>query len=201
MKKVIRNIKKTLLTVAMLTAMIGNANEISSFKTKEGLKGTALTIENVKEGDLLSIRNYNGIIIYKELIQSSGTYEKGFDLTELPNGDYFFEIDKDLKIKTIPFTVKENNVVFNKEKEVVVFKPYIREKNDLVFITKLALNLEPLKIRIYGKYDDGSFVLLSSEKISGVQNIERVYKLKKGGDYKIELDSDNKKFTKFINRN
>lgn len=200
MKKVIKNIKKILLTVTMFAAMLGNASEISSFKIKEDLKGTALTIKDVKEGDLLSIKNYNGIIIYKELIQSSGTYEKGFDLTELPNGNYFFEIDKDIEIKTIPFTVEQNKVVFDKDKEVVVFKPFIVEKNDLVLITKLALNREPLKISIFGKYDDGSFVLLHSEKIKGIQNIEKVYKLEEG-DYKIVLDSNNKKFTKFINRN
>jgi hypothetical protein len=39
---------------------------------------------------------------------------------------------------------------------------------------------------------------LHSEKITGVQAIERVYKLEKG-NYKIIINSDNKEFTKFIN--
>lgn len=199
MKNVIKKIKKTLLLVAtMLTVIIGNANEISFFKVEGDLKRTALTIDNVKEGDLLSIKNNKGIIVYKELIQSSGTYKKGFDLTELPDGNYFFEIDKDLEIKIIPFTVKDNQVAFDKNKETVIFKPHIKEKNNLVFITKLALNLEPLKIRIYENYND-EYHLIYSEKFEGIQVVEKVYKLK-NGHYKIILNSNNKEYTKFINQ-
>ncbi len=199
MKNVIKTSKKNLLLVAlMLTVIIGNATEISSFKMEKDLKGTALTIDNVKEGDLLSIKNYKGITIYKELIQSSGTYTKGFDLTELPDGNYFFEVDKDLEINTIPFTVRGQKVVFDKNKEIVIFKPHLREKNDLVYITKFSPNLEPLKIRVYGDYD-GGFHLIHSEKIEGVQIAKKIFKLKKGGDYKIVLNSNNKEYTKFIN--
>ena len=198
MKNAIKKIKKNLLLVTMmLTVIIGNANEISSFKIEGDLKGTALIINNVKEGDLLSIKNYKGIIIYKELIQSSGTYNKGFDLTELPNGNYFFEIDKDLEIKTIPFVVENNQVTFNKDKEAVIFKPYLKEKGNLVYMTKLALDLEPLKVRIYENHNN-SYHLIYSKKIEGIQIIEKVYKLKKG-NFKIVINSNNKEYTKFIN--
>lgn len=197
MKKAITNIKKILVTVTMLTAMLGNANGISSFIIKEDLKGTALTITNVEEGDLLSIKNYKGIIIYKETIQLSGSYENGYDLTQLPNGDYFFEIDKDLEIKTIPFSVENNKVAFKKDKEAVIFKPYVEERNNLIYITKFAPNHEPLKISIYGKYNDGTFELLHSEKVEGELSIERLYKLKEGS-FKIVLNANDKIYTKFI---
>ena len=126
MKKVINTIKKSLLVVIVFTTAISNAIEISSI-TKEDLKETALTLKNVKKGDLLSIKDYNGIVLYKELINFSGTYRKGFDLTALPNGAYFFEVDKNLEIKTIPFTVNSNKVEFNKDAEVITYKPYVRQ--------------------------------------------------------------------------
>ena len=197
MKKVIRTIKKSLLAVTVFATMLGNANEISPLSIKEDLKKTALTINNVKVGDLLTIKDYNGIVLYKELINASGTYKKGFDLTALPNGNYFFEVDKDLEIKTIPFTVKSNEVVFNKEEELITFKPYVRQKDDLVFISKLAPNLEALSIDIYSDAS-GNFELAYSEKIEGSQTIERTYKLEEG-NFKIILKSSNKEFTKFIN--
>ena len=125
MKNTIKTIKKSLLVVSVFTAALGNATEISS-TIKEDLKETALTLKNVKKGDLISIKDYSGIVLYKELINFSGTYRKGFDLTALPNGDYFFEVDKDLEVKTIPFTVQSNKVVFNKEAEVITYKPYVR---------------------------------------------------------------------------
>ncbi|MDO5971962.1 hypothetical protein Q4Q35_19345 [Flavivirga aquimarina] len=198
MKNLIKKIRKSLLVVTVFTAVIGNASEISSFVIEKDLKGSALTIDNVEEGDLLSIKNYKGIIIYKETIQSSGTYEKGFDLTELPDGNYFFEIDKDLEIKTIPFSVKGSKVVFNKNNEGIIFKPFIEERNNLVYVSKFAPNLEPLEISIYGKYDDGTFGLLHSEKVEGDLTIQKLYKLEKG-IFKIILNSNNKVYTKFIN--
>ena len=197
MKKVIKTIQKSLLAVAVFTVIIGNANEISTLSNKEEFKKTALTLNNVKAGDLLTIKDYSGVTLYKELINFSGTYKKGFDLTALHNGNYFFEVDKDLEIRTIPFIVKSNQVVFNKAAEVITFKPFVRQKNDLILISKLATNLEPLKIEIYSKNNE-DFELAYSEEIEGEQIIERTYKLKKG-NYKIIFNSDNKEFTKFIN--
>jgi hypothetical protein len=196
MKNVIKHSKKTLLAVIMLTVLIGNAKD-KSLDLKKGLIKTALTINNVKEGNLLSIKDQNGIILYKELIAESGTYRKGFDLTALPDGDYFFEIDKDIEVKTIPFTVESNKVVFKKDEEVTVFKPFVKHEDNVVYISKLSPDYESLKIAIYGNYN-GTFELLHSDEFENLQTIEKAYKLEKG-NYKIVLSSDNKEYTKFIN--
>ncbi|MCL5127023.1 hypothetical protein [Algibacter sp. L4_22] len=196
MKNVIKHSKKILLAAAMLTVLIGNAKDKSS-ALKKGLIKTALTVDNVKEGNLLSIKDQNGITLYKELILESGTYKKGFDLTALPNGDYFFEVDKDVEIKTIPFTVESNKVVFKKDEEVTVFKPFVRENDGVVYISKLAPDYASLKISIYGNYN-GAFELIHSDKFENLQTIQKAYKLEKGS-YKIVLNSDNNEYTKFIN--
>ncbi|MFI1770324.1 hypothetical protein, partial [Thalassobellus citreus] len=146
---------------------------------------------------LLTIKDYNGIVLYKELISVSGTYKKGFDLTALPSGNYFFEVDKDMEINTIPFTVNSDSVVFNKEKETSVYKPYLRQKGNLVLISKLAPNLEPLKVNIYSEVNDNS-VLVYTQKVEGIQAIDLAYRLKKG-KFKIVFNSNGKEFTKFIN--
>ena len=196
MKNVIKHSKKILLAVAMITVLVGNAKEKSS-ALKKGLIKTALTLNNVKEGNLLSIKDQNGITLYKELIVESGTYKKGFDLTALPNGDYFFEVDKDVEIKTIPFTVKANTVVFKKNEEVTVFKPVVIEKDGFVIISKLAPDYASLKISVYGNYN-GGYELLRSDKYENLQTIEKAYKLEKGS-YKIVMSSDNNEYIKFIN--
>lgn len=199
MKNVIKTIKKSILLVTVFTTMLSNATEISSL-IKEELKRTSLIINNAKEGDLLSIKDYNGIILYKEQINISGIYKKGFDLTALPNGKYFFEIEKDLEVKTIPFTVNSNTVVFSKNKEVTVFKPLVRQKNGLVLISKLALNSKPIQISVFSDVD-GGYKLIHKENVEAGSDltIKRVYKLEKGNRYKLIIYSDNKEFTKFIN--
>tara|TARA_R110002050_G_scaffold293182_1_gene449429 strand:- start:102067 stop:102651 length:585 start_codon:yes stop_codon:yes gene_type:complete len=189
-------IKKSILLVTVFTTMLSIANEIPN-KIEKTYKETALTINNVSQGNLLSIKDYNGLVLYKELINFNGTYKKGFDLTALPVGEYFFEVDKDMEINTIPFTVNPNSVVFNKEEETSIYKPYLRQKGDLVLISKLALNLEPLKVSIYSEFN-GNSKLVYTQKIEGIQAIDIAYRLKKG-NFKIVFNSNGKEFTKFIN--
>lgn len=203
MKNAMKNTKKGILMVTMLATLLSFANEGSFFTITNDAKRTSLTFYNVKEGNLLSIIDDNGIILYKELIQKKGIYTKGFDLTSLPDGSYVFELDKDLEISTIPFSVESSNVVFNKDEEKVIFKPYTRVKDNLVYITKLALNGEPLKVDIYfgnnSSFDYSELVF--SDKIENTKNIQKIYKLSglDKGKYKIVYHFENREFTKFIN--
>ena len=158
----------------------------------------ALTLENVSSGNSLTIKDSNGIVLYKELIKTSGTYKKGFDLTALPDGNYVFELNKDLEIKLIPFTVAAQKVEFNKAEVKSIFKPYIRQKDNKVLISKLALNGEPVTINIYANSDD-TYKLSYSETIKGIKAIGKVYELKQGASYRVTLKSNNKEFTTFIN--
>ena len=64
MKNVIKTLQKSLLVVTVFTAMLGNANEI--FTDKVNLKKTALILKDVKAGNQLTIKDSNGIILYKE---------------------------------------------------------------------------------------------------------------------------------------
>lgn len=201
MKNVLKNTKKVILMVAFMATVMGYANETSLSIIKNDTKRTALILKNVKQGDLLSIIDINGIVLYKELIEKAGVYTKGFDLTELPDGDYIFELDKDVEIKMIPFTVLASDVFFDKEKETSFFKPITREKDNHIFVTKLSLNKEPLDINIYVETQGGSrnYELIHSERIENTRIIERVYKLSEKGNYKIIFYAKGRKFTKFIN--
>ena len=200
MKNVIKHSKKGFLLVTMFATMLSFANDASFFNIENDAKRTSLTLYNVKQGNLLSVKDINGVILFKEIIQESGTYTKGFDLTALPNGAYIFELEKDLEINSIPFTVKSNIVLFEKEKEKTIFKPNVRVKNDIVYVSKLALNEEPLNIEIFFARAS-SYELVFSEKIENTKTIERIYKLDglKSGSYKIVFHTEGRQFSKIIN--
>ncbi|MEL0455183.1 hypothetical protein WJN01_03000 [Flavobacteriaceae bacterium SZ-1-7] len=198
MKSVMKHTRKGILMVTMMATLVSFANENDKSVVKDDIKKTAVTLTNVKVGDLLTIKDYNGLVLYKESIEASGIYQKGFDLSALPNGDYFFEVDKDMEIKILPFTVKAKKVTFLREKETSVFKPYIKQKDDMLFISKLSLSLEPLKIKIYSD-NNSEYEMVYSDVIEDTKTIEKAYKLKKGGDYKIVLSSNERTYTKFIN--
>lgn len=199
MKTVIKHLKKGILMGTMFATLLSFANEPSFCTIKKDAKRTLLTLNNVKQGNLLSIIDDNGIILYKELIEKTGVYIKGFDLTSLPDGEYIFELDKDLEVNTIPFTVTASSVVFNKENGKVTYKPYSTLKNGIVYLTKLALNEEPLKVDIYFSTSAGS-ELMYSEKIENTKNIQKAYKLKGlgKGKYKFVFKTEGRIFTKNI---
>ena len=197
MKNTIKNTKKGILMLALMATVTGFANDTDNL-IKIGAKKTSLVIENVKAGNQLTIKDFYGSILYKESIEINGLYKKGFDLTELPDGDYVFELEKDLEIKTIPFTVSLSEVRFNKADEASYFKPYINQKEDLIYLTKLNSNLKTTTINIYAINSDGDSKLRHSEEIEKTQVIEKIFKLEKG-NYKIIINSDNKEYVTFIN--
>ena len=155
---------------------------------------TALNILHQK----LIIKSEEGTIVYKELLDKSGTYRKEFDLTSLPNGRYYSELDKDLEIQIIPFIVQNTKVNFKKENTRSIYKPIVTTKENVVSINKLALNLEPLEINIY--YDSGNHELIHTEKIKDKNNIQRVYRLLKSvnGKYKVVCTTQGRTFTTFF---
>lgn len=191
-------IKKSILTAVLLSTLLSNANEGSSFipKKEKDIARTMVIINDVRKGQELIIKDDSGLVLYKELIKVTGNYNKAFDLTELPDGDYFFEVDKGLEIKSIPFSVASNKVVFNKEMETTIYKPYVWLKDNYIYVNKLALHEEPLKVKIY--YGDDE--LIYSETIKNTKNIGKAYKLLKHvtGNYKVELSSDGRTYYEYF---
>ena len=194
MKKVI---KKSILMVALLTTILSNANQgLTPIANKEVVK-TGLTLVNVKKGQQLRVKDVNGIVLHKELIKKTETSSKGFNLTSLPNGYYYYELEKDFEIKTIPFKVISSEVIFNKEKELTIFKPVVKIKDNLVLISRLSLNEKPLELTIY-YVNNGDFIF--SEKFENEKSIERVYNFSKSrkGAYKIVFKTEGREFIETI---
>lgn len=196
MKNLIKNTKKGILMVAMMSTIIGFADESKLIVGKDSKK-TALLLKDVKQGNLISIKDESGITLYKESVETTGIYKKGFDLRLLPDGNYFFEIDKDLETNTIPFTVQASKVLFDKKDESTIFKPYTRLKDGLVYVTKLSLNSEAIKISVYEERQN-SYELVYTETDENVISFEKILKLE-NGNYKIVINTNNKVYTEFIN--
>jgi len=195
-----KEVKTGILLVTMLATMMGYANRPTTFEKKVDIENTTLSIHNVKQGQQLVIKDSNGVVLYKELIDRSGMYNKGFDLTALPNGNYYFELDKDIEVHVIPFKVHSNSVEFLKEKETKFFKPIIRFKENKILLSRLSFDEKPLEVKIY--YDDYSdynsdYELLHVEKFKDTKIVERVYKLDehKKGAYKVIVKTEGREFT------
>ena len=142
MKKLI---KQSVVVLGLCVSMQTFANnEIGVTKEKEP-KVTSISFKKVKPGSKLSIKDGDGMVLYKEPIVKKGDYSKGFDLTTLPNGDYYFELDTAFEIVVIPFNVVSNQVVFKKDEKSTILKPQVRVKDELVYVSHVSCNGNPCK--------------------------------------------------------
>jgi hypothetical protein len=194
MKKAFKN---SLIVIAMLGSITSYANLIPSSYIKD-VENTSLSLEHVKKGERLIIKSESGTIIYRESIKESGSYHKEFDLTSLPSGSYYFELDKDVEIQIIPFEVSDTKVTFKKEEANSIFKPIITTDENVVSLNKLSLNFEPLQVKIF--FDSGDHKLIYSEEIINENNIQRVYRLLKNvnGKYKVVCNTQGRTFETYF---
>ncbi|MHA7942325.1 hypothetical protein ACJOV8_004585 [Formosa sp. 3Alg 14/1] len=183
---------------AMITGISSYANDNLSNVDSRKKSEITLTLNHVKAGQLLSIKDEYGIALYKSTISTSGAYNNTFDLTALPNGDYSFEHEKGLEIKIIPFTVSNEEVTFNREEERSIFKPSVKFKNNAVYLTQLDLDKEEVSVNIYYSSNDSysNDELIYTEKISDEASIQRIYSLseKRAGHYKVFISANGRNY-------
>ena len=160
-------------------------------------KKTLLTLNKVKKGDKISIKNYRGQTFFNERVETESLLSKEFDLNFLKDGNYFFEIEKDVQIDIIPFTISfEKGIIYAKELENTLFKPHVKFENEFVKLSQMSPNKEPVTIDIYGD-NLNTFELIYTETIEDEQDINRLYKLEKGS-FKIVIKSNNKEYATLI---
>ena len=189
--------KKSVLVLGLFMSMLTYANrEVEPIKEKEPTV-TSMSFKNVKLGSKLSIKDRDGIVLYKESIVKTGDYSKGFDLTTLPNGDYYFELDSELEIVIIPFNVVSNQVEFKKEEKSTIFKPLVRIKDNIVFVSRVSYEESPIEFKIY--YAD-NYDLVLSEKTENQNHLKKIYDFSKAkkGNYLFVFKSNGRRFTKTV---
>ena len=189
--------KKSLLLSLLFASMLSFANNEIKTSKEEKSKVTVISFKEVKLGSKLSIKDLNGIVLYKESIIKSGDYSKGFDLTSLPNGDYIFELDTELKITIIPFYVVSNQVAFKKEEESIIYKPFIRVKDSMVYVSHISFEENPIEYKIYF---EGNHEMVLSEKFDKESQLKRIYDFSTSekGNYIFVFKSNGRTFTKTV---
>ncbi|WP_435135379.1 hypothetical protein [Formosa sp. A9] len=202
MKKVLQF---SICMLAVLTSIATTYAKDNKVKVDDkNKKEITLTLDDVKQGQQLLIKDINGLTLYKEDFKNTGSYSNTFNLSNLPNGSYYFEHEKDYQVKIIPFEIQSGAAAYNTANFVTLFKPVTRFKNNTVYISKLALNKEDLHIKIYYKKNSNTthtdFELLHSETISNQVNIERIYSLseKQQGEYKIVFETEGRFYTEYM---
>ncbi|QRR01805.1 hypothetical protein [Dyadobacter sandarakinus] len=107
--------KKAILTIAVLVGVSVANLTIAADKNKENTASLELvssselkfklTLDNVKEKSSLTIKDFNGEIVYITSLPKSENYSKVFDLSNLADGNYSFIINNGSEVSTKPFSI------------------------------------------------------------------------------------------------
>jgi len=179
-----KNLFKTFLLVVVLGTHTGYAKETLVTPSK---------VNNVKKGNHISVTDASGQTIYSGRINYDGNISKLYDFTQLENGIYTVEVNKDFVIEIATLQVKDHAVTFIKETKEKIFKPVFRSENSTIMISKLALDTDKMEVELYFKDE-----LIYSETVKGNEILNRVYKLDETikGDYTAIIKSNERVFIK-----
>jgi hypothetical protein len=189
--------KKSLVLLGLCASLMGYANTKDNGAKEKEPKITNLRFESVQHGSVLSIKDQAGLILYKESIDQTGAYSKGFDLNSLDDGEYYFELDSELKFLILPFTVSANDITFKEAEKNTIIKPFLHVKDEKVYVSRPSFVGKPLTCKIFfaENYD-----LVLSEKFEQESEVKRVYDFSKAekGNYVFVFQSNGKKYSKTI---
>jgi len=107
-------IKKSLLIVAVITTIASTASEFEGNVniTKIEAKLIHFKVKNNYEDLTVRVKDIYGEVLYSEQFETQN-FSKKFDLTTLPNGDYFIEVKGNTAIEIMSFTVNSKEVKLN----------------------------------------------------------------------------------------
>jgi len=190
-----KNLGKNLLLVILLFGTMSMKANTNSEDSEIKRSVTILKYTHVKEGNKITIKDIYGVVLYDEAIQTDGKYIKGFDLTTLPKGNYTFELDKGLEIQVKPFTVKAGKVYFLKGESHTIYKPVIRKKNGLVFVSQLTFD-EEVEIEILNNTNN----ILYAELVDTNIELRKIFDFSElpFNDYTVIIKTQNRRFINHI---
>ena len=191
------SIVKYLMVMTLFTTFLSFGNTQFNFSSESNKIITKVDFKSVSEGSKLSIIDANGTIYYNESIVMSGDYSRGFDLTNLPNGLYFFELTSDLKIVTVPFNVTNSKVNFKKNEEKVIFKTYVRVKENHVYVSRPSFRKGSMSYKIYFQENN---TLIINEIFKENTDMKKIYNFSNmpKGEYLFVFKDNGREYTRTV---
>ena len=192
MKNLIRN--GQFVCIALLGMGVFASPNASDMNHEEDV---TMNFGYMNTNNLVLIKDQNGYLIYQYNVEQSGNFSKSYDLSTLPDGHYYFEIDKDTEVVIRRFTVTGGEVAFEADAAESHFKPTLYAKDKQIFISRLAPNKDGMLVRVYDKYNN----LLHAEWLKDELYNNRIYDLSEinSDQYKVVFKAGDRKYEEMVN--
>ena len=181
--------KTTMKKLLIVALMLGTITTYSN--TMFNASGV---IDNENNKVSVSVKDASGTIIYLSLFKHKvDASKKILDYSLLKNGLYTIEIENQYLIELQSFEVYDTKVEFINASKKTIFKPILKQEDSKIFISKVALDSNEMKIDLYYENE-----LIHTETVSSDnQIIKRTYQLDKAekGEYYAVLKCNGRVYT------
>lgn len=141
-------IKTGLLSVALLGSLVANASKIVTTASSKS-KVVYIGLTNISQGEVLSIKDTDGVQLYSVSLEKSDSFNKKFDFSTLPTGVYFIETKEVKEITVTPIVVSEEKVAIITDSGQRFRAPSITLSENIAKILVRNFNEVPVSINIY----------------------------------------------------
>ncbi|NHF58105.1 hypothetical protein FK220_002045 [Flavobacteriaceae bacterium TP-CH-4] len=160
---------KTTATIALMFSMfIGLANEpkISTDTTNRSLD---FEMAAPSAQTMVRLIDDKEQVIYSANVDTQSDFAKRFDLSKLPNGNYYLVVEDAIKELTFTLSLDASKVeVIDRDEDT---KPVFRKKDGKLYVNLLNLDLNKVDIIVY----DGDGRKLFSERSTGKQIVQKAF--------------------------
>ncbi len=175
-------------TVAVATAVEKPKMNVVPLTSDKAV--VSISNENPAMFELSIVAENGDLVYYKESTKPLNSYQKVFDLKELPNGSYTFNLKINDTNLSKNIEVASKGISVGKSK--LSFDPYFNYANNVLKFSYLNFDSESFALNIY---NDG--VLIYESKLGKDFNMMNGYDLSAlgAGEYSVVLSSVNREYT------
>ncbi|KAA1246113.1 hypothetical protein [Aquimarina sp. RZ0] len=155
-----------------------------------------VSLKEVSKGEKLYLKDYYGEVLFNITLKEMPSYQKYFNLNNVPDGIYFVETENEFDVKVTPVLKNKKGVSLIDNSSVIIFKPQVLIDNNIVKVLYNNTKKRPVTITMF----DTKWNVLD-EVIDNIDDVfTHTYDFSKmpKGDYQIHFTLQDRVFIKKI---
>jgi len=190
-----KDIKYYLSVIALLGVMQISANERVKLVNDGSIRAKTIRLSAslLQPFSKMKIVDDFGVVLYEETLGHNLEIGKQFNLSKLPTGNYFIEMDAAVKQVVIPLQVTEQEAVLKMDFKTEIYKPFMKISGTSLQLMVFNPDKNPITVAIYNQLGQ----LLFEETVTEQIELKRSYNFSKveSGDYSLQVKKNGKVYS------
>ncbi|PJB11255.1 MAG: hypothetical protein CO119_11875 [Flavobacteriales bacterium CG_4_9_14_3_um_filter_40_17] len=190
-----KDIKYYLSVIALLGVMQISANERVKLVNDGSIRAKTIRLSAslLQPFSKMKIVDDFGVVLYEETLGRNLEIGKQFNLSKLPTGNYFIEMDAAVKQVVIPLQVTEQEAVLKMDFKTEIYKPFMKISGTSLQLMVFNPDKNPITVAIYNQLGQ----LLFEETVTEQIELKRSYNFSKveSGDYSLQVKKNGKVYS------